>query len=148
MPLRELLPSEKPPDIWKKPPLCIVDEMCVYRGVQSNVRLVLATFLREKDVCAGGLMSRDPAAAWDTVFNHSAQALVAEGVNEGGVACVHIPAGLWNELVELGHLVERPYKGWYPYKLNSSEMRVNSADAAWLISNQRVTIELVSGWHG
>ncbi len=65
MPLRPLRPSESPPPIWllTPPPPCIGTKMLVYRGVQSNVRLVAGQFLRSQDVGAGGLMSRDPAAA-------------------------------------------------------------------------------------
>jgi len=144
MALRPLRPEEVPPPIWKEPPRCTGTEMCIYRGVQSNVRLVQTQFLRPQDVGSGGLMSRDPAAAWDTVYKHSANALVPSGPQEGGVACAHIPAAVWNELVDMRHLVERPYRGWFPYELNSSEMRVNTADAARLISAQRITIELVS----
>jgi hypothetical protein len=144
MALRPLRPEEVPPPIWKEPPRCTGAEMCIYRGVQSNVRLVQTQFLRAQDVGSGGLMSRDPAAAWDTVYKHSANALVPSGPQEGGVACAHIPAAAWNELVNMRHLVERPYRGWFPYELNSSEMRVNTADAAKLISAQRITIELVS----
>lgn len=144
MALRPLRPEEVPPPIWKDPPRCTGAEMCIYRGVQSNVRLIPAQFLRPQDVGSGGLMSRDPAAAWDTVYKHSANALVTSGPQEGGVACVHVPAAVWNELVAMRHLVERPYRGWFPYELNSSEMRVNTREAATLISAQRVTIELVS----
>lgn len=144
MALRPLRPNEEPPAIWKPPPRGAGVEMCIYRGVQSNVRLVQTQFLRPQDVGSGGLMSRDPAAAWDTVYKHSANALVPAGPQEGGVACVHIPVAIWNELVDTRHLVERPYRGWFPYEINSSEMRVNSPEAAALISAQRVTIELVS----
>jgi hypothetical protein len=145
MALRPLLPHEKPQPIWKAPPLCVGVETCIYRGVQSNVRLVPAQFLRPQDVGSGGLMSRDPKAAWDTVYNHSAQALVSSGPQEGGVACAHVPAAVWNELVTSGHLVERPYTGWFPYRIgNSSEMRVNSVEAAQLISAQRISVEVVS----
>jgi hypothetical protein len=145
MALRPLRPDEIPGPIWKAPPFCAGAEMCIYRGVQSNVREVPKTFLRPQDVGSGGLMSRDPAAAWDTVYNHSANALVRGGRDEGGVACAHIPAAIWNDLVASRHLVERPYTGWFPYRIgNSSEMRVNSLDAAQLISAQLITFELVS----
>lgn len=145
MALRPLRPDEIPPPIWKTPPLCTGAEMCIYRGVQSNVRDVPKTFLRPQDVGSGGLMSRDPAAAWDTVYNHSANALVRGGQHEGGVACAHVPAAIWNDLVTSRHLVERPYKGWFPYRIgDSSEMRVNSLEAAQLISAQNITFELVS----
>ena len=149
MALRPLRPDEIPGPIWKEPPRCTGAEMCIYRGVQSNVRLVPATFLRPQDVGSGGLMSRDPKAAWDTVFNHSANALVRGGPQEGGVACAHVPAAIWNELVASRHLVERPYTGWFPYRIgNSSEMRVNSPEAAQLISAQPITVELVSQYRG
>lgn len=145
MALRALRPDEIPGSIWKVPPRCAAAEMCIYRGVQSNVREVPKQFLRPKDVGSGGLMSRDPAAAWDTVYNHSSQALERGGPKEGGVACAHVPMAVWNELVASGHLVERPYTGWFPYRIgNSSEMRVNSPEAAALISAQKITIELVS----
>ena len=104
-----------------------------------------AQFLRPQDVGAGGLMSRDPDAAWDTVYNHSDHALIEFGPTEGGVACVHISANVWNALVQSRHLVEREYRGWFPYLPHmSSEMRVNTQDAVGLINRQRVTIELVS----
>jgi hypothetical protein len=119
--------------------------MCVYRGVQSNVRMVSLKFLRPQDVGSGGLMSRDPKAAWDTVYNHSDDSLVKDGHTEGGVACVHIPSKVWNELVESGHLVERDYRGWFPYQIgNSTELRVCSLEAANLMNAQRVTFETVS----
>jgi hypothetical protein len=147
MGLRPLRPNETAPPIWlvTPPPSCAGVEMCIYRGVQSNVRLVARRFLRPEDVGAGGLMSRDPAAAWDTVYNHSANALVRGGPNEGGVACAHIPAAIWNDLVQSQHLVERAYRGWFPSRLDSTELRVCTQDAADLINAQRITIELVSG---
>ena len=90
-------------------------------------------------------MSRDATAAWDTVYNHSDNGLVRRGAGEGGVACVHIPTAVWNDLVQSRHLVERDYKGWYPYlRQMSTEMRANTQDAAKLINAQRVTVELVS----
>jgi hypothetical protein len=144
MALRPLRPDEVPPAIWRDPPRCSGVEMCIFRGVQSNVRLVQIQFLRPQDVGSGGLMSRDPAAAWDTVYKHSANALVRSGPQEGGVACAHIPMAVWNDLVAMRHLVERPYRGWFPYELSSTEMRVNTPEAAALISAQRITIELVS----
>jgi hypothetical protein len=150
MALRPLRPDEFPPGTkWVAPPQCMAAEMCIYRGVQSNVRLVPNQFLRPQDVGSGGLMSRDPKAAWDTVFNHSAKALVRGGPQEGGVACAHVPAAVWNELVASRHLVERPYTGWFPYKIgDSSELRVNSLEAAQLISAQTITFELVSQYRG
>lgn len=146
MALRALRPDEAPPPIWllAPPPACTSTEMHVFRGVQSNVRLVAKQFLRSQDVGAGGLMSRDPAAAWNTVYHHSANALVRGGPNEGGVACVHIPAAIWNDLVQSRHLVERAYSGWHPVRMTSTELRVNSQDAANLINAQPVTVELVS----
>ena len=150
MNLRPLRPNEIPQPIWLKspPPLSTGAGMSIYRGVQSNVRMVGSQFLRPQDVGAGGIMSRDPAAAWDTVYNHSANALVESGHNEGGVACVHLPSIVWNELVQSGHLVERTYKGWFPYQIgNSTEMRVCSAEAVNLINRNRVTIELASTHH-
>ena len=149
MNIREPLPHELPiaGSNWHRsaPPLSNGAIMCIYRGVQSNVRLLAGQFLRPKDVGAGGIMSRDPAAAWDTVYNHSDHALVDFGPQEGGVACVHISASIWNELVQSRHLCERVYGGWHPYPIpGSSEMRVNTHDAAGLINRQRVTIELVS----
>ena len=56
MALRALRPEEVPSAIWlqKPPPLCTGVETCIYRGVQSNVRLIPAQFLRPQDVGAGG----------------------------------------------------------------------------------------------
>ena len=46
MALRALRPEEVPSAIWlqKPPPLCTGVETCIYRGVQSNVRLIPAQF--------------------------------------------------------------------------------------------------------
>jgi hypothetical protein len=128
------------PPIWlEKPlPLCTGPEMIVYRGLARNAQARLGKPLDPGDL-TGGKLSREVDAAQDAVFNWVGRDPVLSGSGAGGVIRVHISADVWNELVRTNSISERPYPG-FSGRLKSTEIRVNSPEAAMLINQQRMEL--------
>ena len=115
--------------------------MIVYRGFARNAESHAGTVVRpERDVAAGGILSRDPAAAHDAVFNQYGRDPVLNGESQGGVVAVTIPASLWNELVRSHSLSERGAYPGFSRRLDTTEIRVNSAAAARAINGCDMTV--------
>jgi hypothetical protein len=131
--LTKVRPSTVPP-IWLKtrPPSSGGQMVRVYRGVPQNVEGRLGQVVPEGEI--GGVLSRDPAAAQDAIFNQVGRNPTLTGSQRGGVIEVRIPADQWDELVRTVSVAERSYYG-FSRRLSTTEIRVNSIEAARLINN-------------
>jgi hypothetical protein len=129
------------PESWRRTPVpaCTGPEMLVYRGVARNARARLGKVLDPADL-TGGQLSRQLDAANDAVFNQYGRNPVLTGAEAGGVIRIRIPAAAWNELVQTNSISERGNYPGFSRQLNTTEIRVNSAEAAMLINQQLMDI--------
>lgn len=120
------------PESWLKNPLPLSKEAVkVYRGFASDARKHSMRVVNE--VAQGGILSRDPVAAHDAIFNQYGRDPELQNADKlAGVIEITIPAALWNELVSKLNIVERTYPG-FSRRINSSEIRVNTSRAGELI---------------
>jgi hypothetical protein len=124
------------PENWRKtaPPQSGGSPVRVYRGFARRVNHHSQSVVRSTDIAAGGILSRDPAAAHDAVYNQYGRDPVLEGDDEGGVVEITIPADLWDELVATHNITERDGYPGFSRRLSTTEIRVNSQEAAQAIN--------------
>jgi hypothetical protein len=122
------------PEIWRRtqPPPSNGKPVKVYRGFARNVRRHAAAVIRLDEI--GGTLSRDPTAASDAIFNQYGRDPVLSGPEQGGVVEVTIPASLWDELVRTSSISERDNYIGFSRRLSTTEIRVNSLQAAAAIN--------------
>jgi hypothetical protein len=122
------------PEIWRRiqPPPSNGKSVKVYRGFARNVQRHASAVIRSDEI--GGTLSRDPAAASDAVFNQYGRDPVLAGPEQGGVVEVTIPASLWDELLRTSSISERENYPGFSRKLRTTELRVNSTQAAAAIN--------------
>jgi hypothetical protein len=122
------------PEIWRRiqPPPSNGKSVKVYRGFARNVQRHASAVIRLDEI--GGTLSRDPAAASDAVFNQYGRDPVLAGPEQGGVVEVTIPASLWDELLRTSSISERENYPGFSRKLRTTELRVNSTQAAAAIN--------------
>ncbi|MCW5747542.1 MAG: hypothetical protein KIT36_15245 [Alphaproteobacteria bacterium] len=138
------LPTVDPatiPESWRRAPvpLCNGPEMLVYRGVARSARGRIGRILDPGDL-VGGQLSRQLDAANDAVYNQYGRDPVLTGPDPGGVVRIRIPAAVWNELVQTNSISERGNYPGFSRRLNTTEIRVNSIEAAMLINQQTMDI--------
>jgi hypothetical protein len=105
----------------------------VYRGFARNVQRHASSVIRLDEI--GGTLSRDPAVASDAVFNQYGRDPVLGGPERGGVVEITIPASLWDELLRTSSISERENYPGFSRRLRTTEIRVNSSQAAAAINN-------------
>jgi hypothetical protein len=129
------------PESWRRTPVpaCAGAEMLVYRGVARNARGRLGRILDPADL-VGGQLSRELDAAHDAVFNQYGRDPVLAGADAGGVVRIRIPAAVWNELVQTNSISERGNYPGFSRQLSTTEIRVNSIEAANLINQQTMDV--------
>jgi hypothetical protein len=104
----------------------------VYRGFARNVEGHARQVVREGET--GGILSCDPAAAHDAVFNQYGRDPVLDGPQAGGVVEITIPPDLWDELVRTRGIAERGGYPGFARRINTTEIRVNSPEAGLFIN--------------
>jgi len=129
------------PQNWRQTPVprCVGPEMLVYRGVARSARNRIGRILDPQDL-VGGQLSRALDAAHDAVFNQYGRDPVLAGVEAGGVIRIHIRAALWDELVLTNSISERGNYPGFSRRLSTTEIRVNSVQAAQAINQQPMDI--------
>jgi hypothetical protein len=131
------------PEMWRRTPVPLAGggEVTIYRGFSRraqqriNDRMVVRP---EED--SGGIFSRRLDAAHDAIFNVYDRTPVLAGPEAAGVVAVHLSASDWNLLVRQCGISERGNYPGFSRRLNSTEIRVNSPEAAELINNGRMTL--------
>ena len=124
------------PASWTREPLALSggEDVFIFRGFASRAQQYSAQVIRvDADVNAGGILSRNYDAAQDAIFNWVGRVPTRSGPEMGGVVRIRIPGEIWNLLVQTNSLSERSYPG-FSRSLSSTEIRVNSQDAARLIN--------------
>ena len=137
-PLAPSLPVVDPttiPASWLSSPLSPSQGkiVYVYRGFARNVETHAGAVVREGEM--GGVLSRRLDAAQDAVFNQVGRDPVLTGRQKGGVVEVQIPGDVWDELVTTNSISERGRYPGFSRQINSTEIRVNSAEAGRLINS-------------
>jgi len=124
------------PSSWRKaaPPPSGGNPVKVYRGFARRVNHHAQSVVRSTDVAAGGILSRDPAAAHDAVYNQYGRDPVLNGEDQGGVVEITIQADLWDELVATHNITERDGYPGFSRRISTTELRVNSQEAAQAIN--------------
>ncbi len=131
------LPTVNPdtiPTSWLKTPLPQSggQDVYVYRGVAQNAANRVGQVVGEGEI--GGVLSRNMDAAQDAIFNQVGRDPVLAGPESGGVIRVRIPADVWDELVKTNSISERGNYPGFSRQLQSTEIRVNSPEAARVIN--------------
>ncbi len=139
------LPNIDPQNIpasWRKssPPQSGGNTVKVYRGFARRAAHHANSVVRSKDVSSGGILSRDPAAAHDAVYNQYGRDPVMGGEDQAGVVEISIPANLWDEMVQTNNITERDGYPGFSRRISTTEIRVNSQEAAQAINqcSQRI----------
>jgi len=119
---------------WRQTPLPSSggEDVYLYRGFARNVETHRAAVVRPDET--GGILSRRPDAAQDAIFNQYGRDPVLAGPQAAGVVRVRVPAALWDELVRTNSLSERAGYPGFSRQLSSTEIRVNSPEAAQAIN--------------
>ncbi len=132
---------DKVPKSWRETPVPPAQggEMVVYRGVASRARNRIGNILDPEDL-VGGQLSREIDAAHDAIFNQYGRDPILTGIDAGGVIRIRIAAALWDELVRTNSISERGSYPGFSRRLNTTEIRVNSPEAAQAINGQPMDI--------
>jgi hypothetical protein len=132
-PLPQVNPAQIP-EIWRRkaPPPSNGKPVRVYRGFARNVQRHAAAVIRPDEI--GGILSRDPAAASDAVFNQYGRDPELSGPSAGGVVEIAVPASLWDELLRTSSISEREGYPGFSRRISTTEIRVNSPQAAAAIN--------------
>lgn len=131
------------PEMWRRTPLSLVGggEVTVYRGFSRRAqRRIDDRMVVRPEEDSGGIFSRRLDAAHDAVFNVYDRNPVVGGPESAGVVAVHLAAADWNLLVRQNGISERGNYPGFSRRLTSTEIRVNSPEAAELINNARMTL--------
>ena len=133
VPLPPVNPAQIP-EIWRRkaPPPSNGKPVKAYRGFARNVQRHATAVVRIDEI--GGTLSRDPAAASDAFFNQVGRDPVVSGAEQGGVVEITIPADLWDELLRTSSISEREGYPGFERRINTTEIRVNSPQAAAAIN--------------
>lgn len=139
-PALPMVPLNTFPKSWQKSPLPLSEgrDVYLYRGFARNAQTHMATVVREGEI--GGILSRDPAAAHDAIFNQVSREPVLSGPNSAGVVRIRIPAAIWDELVKTNSISERAGYPGFSREIDSTELRVNSLEAGRLINSLEKTV--------
>jgi hypothetical protein len=134
--LRQLDPKQSGiPASWIKapPPLSGGQPVKLYRGFSRNAESHSRQVVRPGET--GGVLSRDPAAAHDAVFNQYERNPVLDGPARAGVVEITIPAGKWDALVNTVNIAERGGYPGFSRRLETTEIRVNADEAIQLMNS-------------
>jgi hypothetical protein len=130
------------PATWRaiQLPLAGGQDVIIYRGFARNAESHSATVVRDSDANAGGVLSRRIDTAQDAVFNQVGREPVLTGEGQGGVVQIRVPAAVWDVLVRTGSISERGGYPGFSRQIDSTELRVNSVEAARLITSLEKTL--------